>query len=289
MRFSTISAVLCGLAIVPGVVSQGDGSGGSGGSSDPRTKIYRVDGEWVCDRQRGDFCFPICLENGNLKEGPGGITVCEEIRVANITDIPSSTSTLSLSILTASSTPTSSSATDIKASSLSVPQPPADSASGSKVSQIAGGVVGGVLGLALIGGLIFFLKRRKHNREKPSAHHESAVIADKSRASSPVSHTSPIYGGAGAAAVPPLAAPTRQPTDPEFANPPPSQQHVVPIAPVHTPPQQQAAYLPGSPAELQSREVDVDGVSVNSFDMQRPVDEPTVPRLPVNQPTGSGL
>lgn len=234
MRFSTISAVLCGLAIVPGVISQTPG-GGSGE-------------------------FTGAVPNASLKSIPSSAT-------------------------SDSSTETAGPLTGLQNSDDS-PPPNADR---SQVSQIAGGVVGGVLGLALIGGLIFFLKRRKRNREKPSAHHESAVIADKSRASSPVSHTSPIYGGAGAAVVPPPAAPARQFTDPELANPPPSQQPVVPIAPVHTPQQQQAAYSPGSPAELQSREVDVDGVSVNSFDMQRPVDEPAIPRLPVSRPTGSGL
>jgi len=252
MRFSTISAVLCGLAIVPGVVSQSSPS----------------------DRFKGDVV-------DTATDAPARTTVMEPP-----TGGPDITNTLvpGTSLLGGSfSSPTGESNIQITSERKDL------QTSESKVPQIAGGVVGGVLGLALIGGLIFFLKRRKRNRKKPSAHHESAVIADKSRASSPVSHTSPIYGGAGAAAVPPLAAPTRQPTDPEFANPPPSQQPVVPIAPVHTPPQQQATYLPGSPAELQSREVDGDGVSVNSFDMQRPVDEPTVPRLPVNQPTGSGL
>jgi len=242
MRFSTISAVLCGLAIVPGVVSQRDE-----GSDNPE-------------------------EPGAAAGGP-----------LTTTTPPSTTENSSITSVRGS---------DLSGTQVSVNSPlPAagESKAPNKVPQIAGGVVGGVLALVLIGGLIFFLKRRQRNREKPSAHHESAVIADKSRASSPVSHTSPIYGGAGAAVVPPPAAPTRQFTDPEFANPLPPQQPVVPIAPVYTPQQQQAAYSPGSPAELQSREVDGDGVSVNSFDMQRPVDEPTVPRLPVCQLKGSGL
>jgi len=190
-------------------------------------KIYKVGGEWVCDSQGGTACLPVCLEDGRLKMGADGNTICEEEQVANITDIPSSTPTsaLTLSLVTLS-TVTASSLAGLQASDVS----PSSSAGGSKDSQIAGGVVGGVIGLALIGGLIFFLRRRKRNHEKPSAHHESAAIADKC-------HTSPIYGGAGAAVVPPPAAPTRQFTDPEFANPPPSQQPVVPIAPVHTPQQ----------------------------------------------------
>jgi hypothetical protein len=148
-------------------------------------------------------------------------------------------------------------------------------------NAIVGGVVGGVVFLAILAVMFFFLRRRKRRRN-PKAH-EGIPVLDKSRASSPASHASPVYGGAH----PHLVG---------SAPPPPP----APVATYHghqktydEPHQQPQQQLPPSqpivaPAELQSREVDEDGVSVSSFDMQRP--QESVPRLPVYQrrtPPGS--
>ncbi|KAF8253534.1 hypothetical protein K440DRAFT_625630 [Wilcoxina mikolae CBS 423.85] len=155
---------------------------------------------------------------------------------------------------------------------------------GPKSGAIIGGVVAGVVVLALFAILFFFFLRRRKRRGDPKSHHEAIGVLDKSRASSPASHASPVYGGA------------HPPIDGSAPPPPPP-----PIATYHDrqttydePHQQPQQQLPPphpviAPAELQSREVDEDGVSVSSFDMQRP-QASSVPRLPVYQratPPGS--
>jgi type IV secretory pathway VirB10-like protein len=159
------------------------------------------------------------------------------------------------------------------------------------VGAIVGGVIGGILAVALLATLAFLLGRRKRRQQD---HSEPHAILEKSRASSPTSHTSPMYNSA----VPPPAQSGNIPPPPP--HPPPA----LAQAPVSTPPPLHGspptvAEPPAQPArapiELQSREVDEDGVSVSSFDLQRPAQERSVPRLPVyhrgsaGSPVNTGL
>ena len=175
------------------------------------------------------------------------------------------------------------------------------------VGAIAGGVVGGVAFLALLGALLFFCLRRNPKSDAEGNYRS----VDKSRASSPTS-MSPVYGGAPPPpAVAPLASGSPPPPPPPAELPlapaplgpsapafvpgavagysdrgimqelPPPQHYQSP-SPPQLQQQQQAVPAPqqfaAPPAELHSREVNEDGISVSSFDMERP---PEVPRLPV--------
>ena len=184
------------------------------------------------------------------------------------------------------------------------------------VGAIVGGVVGGVAFLALLGALLFFLMRRR-SKSDAEGNYQSVVVLDKSRASSPTS-MSAAYGGVPP---PPVAAPLPSGSPPPPPPPPPALLHPAsappgPSAPALTPgavagysdrgvmqdssppqlqQQPQAAPAPqqiaAPPAELHSREVDEDGISVSSLDLHRPAESISVPRLPVYQrqsPPGSG-
>ena len=136
--------------------------------------------------------------------------------------------------------------------------------SGPNAGAIAGGVIGGLFALGLLGALAFFLRRRRGRA--PGAHAQleaSHVPISKSRSSSP---TSPVvYPSPGSAAA--VAYEESRSAPPPPPPPPP----------------------PVAPAELLSREVDEDGVSVSSFDMNRPASqELSVPRLPVYNPGSDG-
>ncbi|KAI5851820.1 hypothetical protein BZA05DRAFT_418720 [Tricharina praecox] len=302
MRFSAISAVLCGLALVPGVLSQASMQNTDGGPGRP-TVVRTPNGGFTC-ATGGDTCLSECIMNKDgveeLIKNQDGSTVCS-VSSSSSTSIlaPTRNAAASSSIEVVFAAPistgnySSASADASRNTSLANPSNNKKSHTGA----IAGGVVGGLAGLALIGALVFFLRRRKYRRaDKPAMLRDSAGAAahDKSRTSSPTSHTSPVYGGVGGvgAAALPMGPPARQLTDPGFASNPPRPPQP-PVVPVVLPQQQQQhqeqALYTGPPAELHSREVDEDGVSVSSFDMQRPAEEAVIPRLPVYQPKGSGL
>jgi hypothetical protein len=164
-----------------------------------------------------------------------------------------------------------------------------------QIAPIVGGVIGGILGLSLFIGLIIFFLRRKR---RANTHHESVPVLDKSRASSPTSHASPVYSA------PPATTTWNPSSDYNLQSGVPLQETYIPnqqqaqeqqggVPVLRDPEARQALGAPAPqlipspvPVELHSREVDNDGVSINSFDMKRPSQQ-EVPRLPVYQ-RGSG-
>ncbi|KAI5817458.1 hypothetical protein BZA77DRAFT_309613 [Pyronema omphalodes] len=168
-----------------------------------------------------------------------------------------------------------------------------------KIGPIVGGVIGGIVFVSLIIGLVIFLARRKR---RANTYHESVPVLDKSRASSPTSHASPVYSA------PPATTTWNPSSDYNLQSGVPLQESYIPNQQQHVQEQQQGGGAPilrdpenrqslrqslpqpsppQVPVELHSREVDNDGISINSFDMNRP-SEQEVPRLPVYQRGSSG-
>jgi hypothetical protein len=136
---------------------------------------------------------------------------------------------------------------------------------GTNAGAIAGGVIGGLAFLALVAGILFFFlrRRRRAGARGDEVYDRSAIaVLDKSRTSSRNSHAvePPVLAG---------AAPPQQVQQPA----------AVPAVPAAAPVPAPTQPAP-EPVELHGREVDDDGVSVSSFDMQMP-EERAVPRLPV--------
>ncbi|KAI5805801.1 hypothetical protein EDC01DRAFT_264761 [Geopyxis carbonaria] len=143
----------------------------------------------------------------------------------------------------------------------------------SNVGAIVGGIVGGIGALAVLGIAIFLFMRRRRRRGPPAL---PMAVVDKSRTSSPTSHASPMAHS---------YQPQHQPQPPPPPPPPPPQQpaheqHTGTYRQLNPDPTPIAPQL--APAEIQSREVDPDGVSVSSFDMaRRDSAQRSVPRLPI--------
>ncbi|KAA8903025.1 hypothetical protein FN846DRAFT_954630 [Sphaerosporella brunnea] len=266
MRLPILSAALCGLAFIPRVVSQ---SAGSGSEATQKFLVQQIPGnKYDCVPSADqEPCRAICIN----KDGD----FVHDSRCALVDSTSSITSATSTTTAVASNGQVAVNLGTTQAAQPTNGIDPAQQTNNSSdkgktsVGAIAGGVVGGIIVLALIGALAFFLVRRRRRARSSDTQGESVAVFDKSRASSPTSHAaiSPIYS-AGAPAVPSQPQLQTQP-QPQAAAPPPPPPPPAPEQPV------------AEPVELQSREVDDDGVSVNSFDMARPAEDRVVPRLPV--------
>jgi hypothetical protein len=271
MRLSLMSAALCGVAFVPLIQSA------IAPDSSSRPTIVDNNGNYDCPPENSPACSAQCLVDGQLRT-ENGVPLCQVVD-ASATPTSLNTGTSSTVILgsrpsAASDSSGNSDDSESQRSATTTTTPTSDATAdannlqtasntskkrGPNVGAIAGGVIGGVLFLALIAGfLFFFLRRRRSARAQADDVYDRSAIAvlDKSRASSPTSHAvePPVYAG---------AVPPQQAQQPAAAAPVPAPRQPTP-----------------EPVELHSREVDDDGVSVSSFDMQRP-EERAVPRLPV--------
>ncbi|TGZ79069.1 hypothetical protein EX30DRAFT_350581 [Ascodesmis nigricans] len=170
----------------------------------------------------------------------------------------------------------------------------------SNTGAIVGGVIGGVVVLAIMTYAIFWFVLRQRPKDKNDDDRtESALALEKLGTNSP---ESPSDSGPSAY---PAAIDTSGPLPP----PPPPASEKKPLPPVQetelTPSHEREQLLPPpppapqrqlsqrnapappppppppvEPAELLSREVDSDGVSVRSFDLEQETQEP-IPRLPI--------
>ena len=137
------------------------------------------------------------------------------------------------------------------------------------IGAIIGGVVGGLFGLALVGLLIWFGVRRRRKQIDIEQRSRALINLDKATPVSP----SPTPGITDA----PLPA---VPVDRDSVG---GQGAPLPPRPPPPMPPTKDEEVQVAPVELQSREVDPDGVSVRSFDMERG-NKPAgneVPRLPI--------
>ena len=183
MRFSVLSAALCGLAMVPGVISQG-----SPAPIPPMLPPTELPALPPGAPTPGPAPPPTEVP----APPPGAPTEVPALPPTELpaTDFRTQTSTTTLTTFIFSSRSSTSSdsggganpapaaetgAGGSPTGPLSSAGPPSSAgplSSGEKVNAIVGGIVGGVLGLALIGGWIF-LRRPKRNAAKPTVYYES--------------------------------------------------------------------------------------------------------------------
>jgi hypothetical protein len=246
MRLSLMSAALCGVAFVPRVLSAD-----IGGDITTSPNVFNKDTTDVNDAQT-NFVTPSSTATTSLPPPPPVESSDSS------TDSNGSGGQNSASYSTSTPTATAG-ANGLETASTSSKK------KGTNAGAIAGGVIGGLAFLALVAGILFFFlrRRRRAGARGDEVYDRSAIaVLDKSRTSSRNSHAvePPVIAG---------AAPPQQVQQPAAAA------AAAATAPVPAPTQ------PASePVELHGREVDDDGVSVSSFDMQIP-EERAVPRLPV--------
>lgn len=120
-------------------------------------------------------------------------------------------STSSTSSPTSSSTSTTSSSTPpAETTTEAPPPPPVEREGGTNTAAIAGGVVGGVAGVALIAGAISFLVIRSRNKDKQ---------ANGVQAYSAVAPGDPSYPGAGPGGMPPPGSSPQITNTPAYMTP----------------------------------------------------------------------
>jgi hypothetical protein len=248
MRLSLMSAALCGVAFVPRVLSA-DPTG-----PDPSQSTNALNKDSTSSVNFGQTNFAIPSSTATTAD-PAPFETSD-----SRTDSDGSAGQASASDST--STPTGEATAG--ANNLET-APTSSKKKGTNAGAIAGGVIGGLAFLALVAGILFFFlrRRRRAGARGDEVYDRSAIaVLDKSRTSSRNSHAvePPVLAG---------AAPPQQVQQPA----------AVPAVPAAAPVPAPTQPAP-EPVELHGREVDDDGVSVSSFDMQMP-EERAVPRLPV--------
>jgi F0F1-type ATP synthase membrane subunit c/vacuolar-type H+-ATPase subunit K len=212
----------------------------------------------------------------------------DEVRIP--TNINGQTETTAGAITVAHTTTSTSVASGVTATSAvpSASESSSQKSSKTPVGAIVGGVIGGIALLAIVGAVVFFYMRRKKGRRlRSDMGDERGGVLDKNLSL----EDQRISGSASALATAGQGMPmmttydrsargdgerTRGDVDGGAASP-----HERGGSRLDAPLENRTHEVLVSPAEIHSREVDEDGVSVQSFDMHGTSRESSVPRLPL--------